>query len=83
MDIMEEGAKRSLQISKIILVHWWMHPDNRQVFVVQGVAPDDVDLMTERRPLQGFLEHEPSRNMEERIDRPIHHGFVGVFLSAR
>lgn len=75
---MEEGAEHSLEFAEVILVDQWLHPDNRRIFIVEGVAPGDEDLMAERRPWHQFFKRETGRHMREGIDGLVRHVCTGV-----
>ena len=83
MHLVEEGAERSLELSEVILVDRRVHPDNRQVLIVEGVTPRDVDFIAERRALRRSFKHEAGRHVGERICGPVRHGSTGVFRVER
>lgn len=49
MNIMEEGLERSFDFPEVILVHRRLHPHDRQVLVVLGVAARHEDLVAQQR----------------------------------
>lgn len=83
MHLVEEGAERSLELSEVILVDRRVHPDNRQVLIVEGVTPRDVDFIAERRALCRSFKREAERHVGERISEPVRHGSTGVFRVER
>ena len=83
MHLMEEGAERSLELSEVILVDRRVHPDNRQVLIVEGVTPGDVDFMAERRALRRSFKREARWHMGERISGLVRHGGTGGFRVER
>jgi hypothetical protein len=58
MHIMEEHAQRSLEIIEVILADQQLEPDNRQVLIVKGVPPGDINLIAERGAMRQCFERE-------------------------
>ena len=79
MDIIEEGTKCSLEMLEILLVDQRLKLDDRQVFIVEGVAPGHAHFMAKRWTEHRILKREASEHVQKRINRPVGHGSVGVF----
>jgi len=79
MDIVEEGTKCSLEMLKILLVDRRLKIDDRQVFIVEGVAPGHAHFMAKRWTEHRILKREASRHVRKRINRLVGHGSAGVF----
>jgi len=79
MDIVEEGTKCSLEMLEILLVDRRLKLDDRQVFIVEGVAPGHAHFMAKRWTEHRILKREASGHVRKRINHPVGHGSAGVF----
>lgn len=79
MDIMEEGTKCSLEMLEILLVDRRLKIDDRQVFIVEGVAPGHAHFMAKPWTEHRILKREASGHVWKRINHPVGHGSAGVF----
>jgi hypothetical protein len=58
MHVMEECAQCSLEITEVILADQQLEPDNRQVLIVKGIPPGDINLIADRGAMRRCFERE-------------------------